>query len=78
MVKLHLGRLEFLLLAVESADPAPPELEGAVLELISEKHYNYYLIKDSKQKPSRPLETDTERDDDEGREQSQREGRRGA
>jgi hypothetical protein len=41
--------LEFLLVAVESADPPPPELEGAVLELISEKHCNYYLIKDSKQ-----------------------------
>lgn len=41
VVKLHLGRLEFLLAAVASADPAPPELEGAVLELIGEKDCNY-------------------------------------
>ena len=32
--KLHLGFLEFLLGAVESADPVTPALDDAVLELI--------------------------------------------
>ena len=35
--KLHLGRLEILLGADESADPAPPELDAAVFELITDK-----------------------------------------
>lgn len=35
--KLHLGRLEFLLGAEESADPAPPELDAGVFELIIDK-----------------------------------------
>lgn len=37
---IHLGRLEFRRTAEESADPAAPELEGAVGELIGEKRAN--------------------------------------
>jgi hypothetical protein len=35
--KLHLGRLEFLLGAEASADPAPPALDDAVFEFITDK-----------------------------------------
>ncbi len=35
--KLHLGRLEFLLGAEGSADPAPPALDDAVFEFITDQ-----------------------------------------
>lgn len=35
--KLHLGRLEFLLGAEASADPAPPALDDAVFEFITDQ-----------------------------------------
>ena len=38
--KLHLGFLEFLLGAAESADPATPALDDAVLELIIDEKIN--------------------------------------
>lgn len=51
---VHLGRFEFLLIAMESADPAPPEVDGAVFGFISEKllfsTLKYFDLKTS-QKP---------------------------
>ena len=38
--KLHLGFLEFLLGAAESANPVTPALDDAVLELIIDKKIN--------------------------------------
>ena len=43
--KLHLGFLEFLLGAIESADPATPVLDDAVLELIiNEKNCFFFPL----------------------------------
>ena len=41
--KLHLGFLEFLLGAAESADPVTPALDDAVLELIIEEKNCFFF-----------------------------------
>lgn len=63
--KLHLGRLD-LLVAAESADPAPPELDGAVLELIRDKPRQILKLSRESKKPRRPLRQKSKECDDGG------------
>lgn len=42
--EIHLGRLEFLVAGVESADPWPPALEEGTLELIVEEGQHFPFL----------------------------------